>query len=844
MGKKEEEEQKRINKLVEEELESREKLEDLQKRMNQDIATYLQQNINISESKKKIREIQEEIGELNAESLDLEGDALKTAEGKIKVLKSEAAQMVKINNEAKNLNSLTKSIGNHLSKKAVEGLESLNNKLQQQIPGFYEIFDTLMSADLAVRETTRDLGLTGVQAEAMKNSMYGAASYAAALGVDVEQMARAQGNFAEATGRAVVFSRELNQDLVDVAKGTGMSMEAAGTFAANLALAGQVMNDSKGVMQEVVDSSAKLGLHSGDVAKTLSENLNLMNRMKFKNGIGGLTKLVQISKKYRIELSEIEALSNKIFRPEGAIELAANLQMLGGAFSRMGDPFTLMYRARNAPEELAQSIANATAESASFVKETGKFNISALELDRLRQVAEATGMSYESLHKSAIVAAKATQIQGQFGFKFNKDTMDFLTTVSEFDLDKKGFVITMPNNEKKLLKDLTSTEILAMQARDKDLQKRAELALTFDKAFGNFMNSLKLAFLPILNGLNYFTEFIASISTYFGEGSAWGKAVIATLTLGGLVLVTTMGALIPKLIGGLAGGLVKLVSKIPGLGGAAGGGGGFMSSFFGGLKTVSAAKLLAFGAAMLALGQGVALAARGMGELVKSFSELTGEQIVGATLSVFGLSFAFWKMTAAVAGLGAASASAVIPILGVGLAILAMGTGVWLAATGMSSLVDSFKGMSSGEMLAAGGAVILMAAGISILTAALVAAAGLSGVTLAGIGVMSLAFAALGAATSSVNMAVVNSVKELTSIPDDKLNKIKDLFDSAAKAKPLTITLGGSAKVEGDISIEGIRSDLLSDEFVRKISNKVLEVVQSQKQVLVKGGSSGSIHLA
>ena len=60
----------------------------------------------------------------------------------------------------KKISGSTKIIG-------VTTLTSLNNKLANSIPGFYEIFDTLMAADLAVRELTRDLGASGGQAEAL-----------------------------------------------------------------------------------------------------------------------------------------------------------------------------------------------------------------------------------------------------------------------------------------------------------------------------------------------------------------------------------------------------------------------------------------------------------------------------------------------------------------------------------------------------------------------------------------------------------------------------------------------------------------------------------------------------
>ena len=293
MAKRRDKEQEKINALVKEEIESRKKLAELQKNMNQDIAGYINQLVMIKEGKEKIKEIDDEITKLNKEKEELSGKELKTAKATIKELKKNKAEMVKINTAAEKINSMWKSVGNSIKKSVVETIEELNNKLKDSIPGFWDIVGALNEADLAMKETARDMGLAGASAESLRNSIGGAASYAAALGVSVDQMARAQANFAEATGAAGVFSKQLNMDLVKVAKGTGMSMEDSGVFAANLSLAGMSMNDSLGVMQGVVERSAKLGLNTGEVAKKLKDNLVLMNKMHFKDGIEGLEKLIQ-----------------------------------------------------------------------------------------------------------------------------------------------------------------------------------------------------------------------------------------------------------------------------------------------------------------------------------------------------------------------------------------------------------------------------------------------------------------------------------------------------------------------------------------------------------------------
>ena len=669
---KEEKSRKRISKLVLEELESKKKLAELQKTLNQDIATYLQTIVNVYEGKKKIKEIDEEIAAAQAE-LDKNAENMRKKEVKalkkiIAGLEKKKKEMKKINEQAQKLNNLWISIGNSVKKQFLKTLDSLNDKLKDAVPGFSDIMSSILEADLAMKETARDMGLAGASAEAMKEAIGGAASYGAALGVDVAQMARAQSNFADATGRAAVFSKELNMELVQVARGTGLSSEDAGIFAANLDLAGMSMNSSLEIMTGVVNRSAALGLNVGSVVKKLKESLPLMNKMHFKDGIKGLEKLIQISETFRIEMTSIEQLTNKLFRPEGAIELAANLQMMGGAFAQMGDPLSLMYQARNTPEELAENIAKATAQSIIFNKKTGEFKLSALEIDRLRQVSEMTGISLEELTKSGIQAAKALQIKEQFGFKFDPKAQKFLSSVGAFG--KKGFEITMDDGSKKLLKDMSKSEISAMMKREKDLEARAKLALSFDKAFTNFMNSMKMAFLPLLELLEPLVQWIADVATYWSKKGKIGKMIFATMTLVALTMATTF-------ISVISAGLTALSLKAKALARVSGSGmtrgGGMWRNFFRGLRMTPVSKILAFGAAMVMVGAAVAIAAVGMAELVKAFSGLDIAQIVGATVALGLLGVGLLLLIPAITLFATTAGITAGPVMALGFALLMIG---------------------------------------------------------------------------------------------------------------------------------------------------------------------------
>ena len=82
-------------------------------------------------------------------------------------------------------------------------------------------------------------------------------------------------------------------------------------------------------------------------------------------------------------MEQFTGFAEKVMRPEGAIEAAASLQVLGGEMGRLGDPFMLMSRARNDMAGFTEEVMNATKFVGVFNQRTGRFELTANELDRL-----------------------------------------------------------------------------------------------------------------------------------------------------------------------------------------------------------------------------------------------------------------------------------------------------------------------------------------------------------------------------------------------------------------------------------------------------------------------------
>ena len=161
---------------------------------------------------------------------------------------------------------------------------------------------------------------------------------------------------------------------------------------------------------------------------------------------------------------------------------------------------------------------------------------------------------------------------------------------------------------------------------------------------------------------------------------------------------------------------------------------------------VSAAQMLAFGAAVLMVGAGVLLAAAGMLAIATAAVQVAsaGPMAAAGMLAMVG---AVAGLAVGAAALGPALTAGAVGMLAFGGAVALVGAGVLLASAGLALLGAALPGISAYGATAAVGVLALGAALLVLGPGAIVAAAGLAalgaGVTLAAAGVVALSAAVL-----------------------------------------------------------------------------------------------------
>jgi len=638
-----------------------------------------------NKAKESSIELETKIKSLLSLQNELRGKEKREVQAKIKALQNVLAETKKtldlnqqeIDALSQNL-SISKVIGNELK----EGVKSLYN----QHFHYKGIWDFLQKIDGGIRSMQLSMGITGERAEDFRRQMEGAANIALRFGVEIEQIAQMQSTLNEITGRANVLSESQVANMILVAKGTGMASEEAAAFLGNMMNIGSSITDATSFIEGTVNQTAKLGLNSSTVLKGITSNIGKLNSFRFQNGVEGLKQMVQEATKFNMSMENAFSAAEKFRTLEGLLETGAQLRVLGGEFAKM-DEFKLSFLARNKPQEFTKELANLTKGMATFNKTTGEFDVSDIDMDRLRAVAEVTGQDFnklvESTKKLSQVNLARRQIIG--GTEADREMIANLATfqkgsnIATIKIDGKDFKVN----------ELTDTQIGLLRQQEKTLKQRAEDSQNFNETLNNTIMQLKSTLLPLLEYINGALKWFNNIMEGWRESTGKMKSIAAILPIGGLLIGGSVGlGLLKTLISFLKGG-GSIFGGNKGISGTGsqliGAGKGAMYSGLG-----SAASMAAMGVAAVGIGTGFMLAAKGATSLAEAFAKLKPEQISGINTALFALGATMVGIVAIAPFIGMAA----VPLLAFGGAVAMVGAGVGLAAAGIAEIVKASNGIN------------------------------------------------------------------------------------------------------------------------------------------------------
>jgi len=373
-------------------------------------------------------------------------------------------------------------------------------------------FNNYMAMQKAVGGLAADIGLAKVDSKQLLINFTEMTDTAMRFGGSMEDVVKMIGGFTEVTGKNRLINSEDVENLTKLGLGTNLGIDGATKLAAEFDNLGISIDEVTKSTNTARDLGAKLGLNVGKILSQYQQLVVGLTGFQMKSGLDNMVKLATQATQLRMDITQIsQKMSDSFFEPEGAVEAAAKMQVLGGQFAeKFGDAFELMYKAQNTPEEFAKDLMDAT-KGLAQKNSDGIFYIPPAQMRILKEAATGLGVDFEQMKNGAIEQAKladkmnALTKMGVGGMFSDQDKMA-LSNLIRFDDKQKGYVIKNSKGADTLLENLTDTnqfrEIIEQKKKDeKSANDRMSFMDKISNLFNRFTNSFTQVFAQIFDQL-------------------------------------------------------------------------------------------------------------------------------------------------------------------------------------------------------------------------------------------------------------------------------------------------------------------------------------------------------
>lgn len=355
----------------------------------------------------------------------ISGDILETQMGK--------ADNGPFSNVTSDILDIFKTNGLNLFKIGLDGISLIYENILKQLSEE----STLHS------EINTKIGISGELSNALRVDMVNASIESTRYGTTLSDIGDFYIRLTENSGKFTLINKKFIDESVPLAASLGMTLSDLAQSINEFQNVGISADNTLKSVSEATIKTVSLGMSARKVVDTMQGSISKLNEYGFQNGIKGLEEMSRKSIEFRMSLDDVFKIADKVFDPEGAIDLVANLQALGGAVGDLNDPFKLTYMATNNIEGIQDALIGAASSLATYNNEQQRFEITGINLRRGKAMADALGVSYQELAKGAISAAERIEAASSImstGIEIDEESREFLINLS-----------TMKNGEMKII---------------------------------------------------------------------------------------------------------------------------------------------------------------------------------------------------------------------------------------------------------------------------------------------------------------------------------------------------------------------------------------------------------
>lgn len=271
--------------------------------------------------------------------------------------------------------------------------------------------------------------------------------------VAIDQVGTVQKN---ANGEVVNpnFDSEL-ENLVAASQVFGVDRVAAIT--AGFDKLGKSMKTASKYTGKLFQEAGEYGINLDKYVENFTSNLEMAQMYNFKRGVDGLKEMARKATEIRQDMRQVARFADKVGSVTGAVETASQLQVLGGSFSALANPLSMLNESLTNMEGLQDRLTSMTEGMATYNQSTHQIDINAYNRMRLKRAAEAIGVDPSNLIDQAYAQARRTEIMNQMQGMGNltEGFRKLVPNIGTID-DKTGAAGVTVNGEFKSLSDIAA----------------------------------------------------------------------------------------------------------------------------------------------------------------------------------------------------------------------------------------------------------------------------------------------------------------------------------------------------------------------------------------------------
>lgn len=420
----------------------------------------------------KQREIEEEL----AKGPNVDPNRLQTLSNQMKVLTDKSNAVCKgirdIHNGADNLKNVTGLRGfARDAENTVRPLNDIVKGLKDMYGVLRDFNEPWAQASKAASQYAKSVGLAKKGMDALRKSTIDnmvKSHIGINYNVSTDELLKLQENYTKAVGRNVRLSNADQENMAAMRAiiGEGKTTE----FATQFENFGLSMSSTAEHMGKMFADASKAGISFEKYSDNVKQNISIAQNYTFKDGLKGLESMAKKATAIKMDMQMVANLAQKVSTVEGAIDVGAKLQVLGGPFAQAADPLGMLNEGLNDIEGLQDRVTRMIGQLGSFDKSTGEVKVSAFNKRRVAAAAEAMGMDYGKLMESVNANARRGEVEKQLSAsasasKLDDNMKELIKNNAEFKNGKAGVSI---NGEWKSIDELGNGDYEALVAETQD----------------------------------------------------------------------------------------------------------------------------------------------------------------------------------------------------------------------------------------------------------------------------------------------------------------------------------------------------------------------------------------